>query len=211
MPNLNTQVKEFIQETLKIDGLIVAEELSSIASQLLNAKDAVFSIPSDKKKELDELLKKLNEELKAARENHEKISQKADGLESLIKPFSNVFNYISANTHEQRAKNLAAEAAKLFLREEGREMLKKALKESASKLQASNVSPEDKLSEGAKKLSQAKDNLLSDNDDTPMLKKGQKHSSHSGPLSHKTHTPENKPKMTPTSKKSLIKKHKVES
>jgi hypothetical protein len=110
-------IKNFIQEILRTEGLVAADQLSILAVEVFGEVGTAFYINEDKKEELNRLLQELNQEIHATREAHELGKARVSGYQSLIKPFSNLFYYLSENIHEKRAKNLAFEAAQLFLQE----------------------------------------------------------------------------------------------
>jgi hypothetical protein len=150
MTTINKEIQEFVQETLKINGLIAAEQLSALATQAFGEKGEVLNIPQDKKEHFTELLNELNKELTAAREAHEAYTEEAEGYKTLTKPFTNIFNYISENMHSNRAKELATEAAKLFLKTEATQLIKAAFtEEGAKKIKNLASAAKDKLSNTA--------------------------------------------------------------
>jgi len=112
-----TNMKKFIQEILKTEGLVVAEQISDLAINIFGEEGRAFCVNDSKREELESLLREINQEVRAAREAYELGIEKATGYESLIKPFKNMFYYMSENIHESRAKNLAIEAAQLFMQE----------------------------------------------------------------------------------------------
>lgn len=133
MTSIDKEIQKFVRETLKINGLIAAEQLSGIAAQVFGEKGEVLNIPQDKKEQFNDLLQELNQELSAAREAHEAYTEEAEGYKILIKPFTNIFSYISENMHSNRAKELATETAKLFLKVEAAQLIKTAFTEEGMK------------------------------------------------------------------------------
>lgn len=172
-------IKNFIQEIIKAEGLVAADQFSTLAIEVFGEEGASFYISEDKREELNKLLVELNEEIHATQEAHESAHAKATGYQSLIKPFSDLFYYLSENIHEKRAKNLAMEAVQLFLQESFAGLLESTINaDNISKikditLEAINAYGDkskglgsatiDKISEVKDKLSDAEENLTGSN------------------------------------------------
>jgi len=120
-------IRKFIQEILKTEGLVAADQISALAITIFGEEGDAFFVSSEKQEELNELLHEINQEIHAAREAHESGQKKAKGYEGLIKPFKDMFYYMSENIHESRAKKLALEAAQLFLQESAAQLIEEAI------------------------------------------------------------------------------------
>lgn len=131
MSVMDKEIKDFVQETLKIDGLITLEQLTALISKNFGEQGKNLDIPADKKKKFAELLDELNQEIKAARIAHESYAEEAKGYQMLAKPFTSVFDYVSENVHTSRAKGLAAEAAKFFVKEGTAQFIRTTLSKAA--------------------------------------------------------------------------------
>lgn len=131
MSVIDNEIKDFVQETLKTDGLITLEQLTALISKNFGEQGKKLDIPADKKKKFTELLNELNQEIKATRVAHESYAEEAKGYQMLAKPFTNIFDYISENIHTSRAKALATETAKFFVKEGTAQFIRTTLSKAA--------------------------------------------------------------------------------